>query len=114
MKTKTLNFHNFNKKIKPVTSNIIIYLLILIFFSGLIFGAHIIKSNENIIAVKIINEVLSFNQAEQSMAFSLIFLKLFTASALILMIIYFTGLCAVGIPFVLITPVLFGFFIGII
>ena len=117
MKTKTLNFHQLNKRIrpiKPIKSDWIIIMLIIIFFTGLLIGAYMIKNGENTFTSKIVESYTSFTEVSQSKSFTILFFKLFSIGSGVILLMYFTGLCALGIPFVTIIPFIAGLFIGII
>lgn len=114
MKTKTLNFHQLNKRIKPIKSDWIIIILIILFFAGLIIGAYMIKNGENNFTSGIVESYSSFTDPSNSKSFTILFFKLFSIGSGIILLMYFTGLCALGIPFVSLIPFSAGLFIGII
>ncbi len=114
MKTKTLNFHHLNKKIKPITSDWLIYLLILLFFAGLVTGVILIKNNEAEILNRIVNTYIGFTDLSKTNTSAALFFKLFLVTSFVLLLTYFTGLCAVGIPFVCVIPIIEGILSGIV
>lgn len=114
MKTNTLDLHHLTNKIKRFEFNWLLYFLVLIFFSGLIFGSVSIKNPENIIDQRIIDFYSEYLHNKNGLSIVLIFLYTLLISFVPVMISFFVGLCAVGIPFISAVPFVVGIIIGII
>lgn len=112
MKTKMLNFHYISKRFKPGTINWQIILLTAIFFSGLIAGSYSAKDTTSFVSQKIISYYMNYIKLKYiTPAFST-FLSSILLGSIFTLIAYFMGLCAVGVPFILLIPFAQGFYIG--
>lgn len=111
--TTTFNLHSLNQKIKSYKFNWLIYIFLIIFLSGLIFGAISIKYN-NAICENIGQVYLSYISKKETRSDFSLFINSFLIWSAGIIFTFFAGLSAVGIPVVGIIPGLFGYLIGTI
>lgn len=114
MKTKTFNLHHLNKKIRPVASNWLIFVLIFMLFFGVILGSFIVKSENNVLSMNLVKAYSLYSDINNCSGAGALFFRIFLFTSCVITLIYFTGLCAVGIPFVSIIPFAAGAFAGIV
>lgn len=114
MKTSTVNLHSVSKKLKVIKFNWLLILLIILFITGLIIGSFEIKSSTNIIIKKIIESFETYLKNINQFAYISVFFNTFLISTIPLILAFFIGLSATGVPFVLSLPFLSGLFLGVI
>ncbi len=112
MKTKTLNLHQLQRKLREYTANWPLYTLILLFLFGLILGVFSVRQGENGVTRLLIERHTAWLEGAPQRSAAGVFLASFAGSAAMLLATYFTGLSAVGIPFVGLLPAGFGFWLG--
>ncbi len=114
MQTKMLNLHLLRKKIKNIEFNWLLFLLIGLFFVGLLLGSLSVKKGDNLISDYVIKFYTSYLTDKSSFSLPMIFISSFFLSATSVIVSFFTGLCALGVPFVICVPFISGNIIGII
>ena len=114
MQTKMLNLHSLKQKVKGVEFNWIMLILVTLFFIGLIFGSFSVKNNNSFLT-SIITELYSaYLSQKDTFSSVIIFMYTFLLSMTAVVISFFTGLCALGIPFIVLVPFVSGAVIGTI
>lgn len=114
MQTKMLNLHSLRQRLKSINFNWMLMLLIGLFFIGLIFGCFVVKRGNNLISDKITEYYSLYLLNKNSYNMSMVFMNSFFMSATTVIISFFTGLCALGIPFVVCIPLVSGGIIGMV
>ena len=114
MKTTMFNLHTLNQRIKVYQLNWLMYLLVFLFFVGLIIGSFTIKNSENIFVERIVSIYSDYLKQKNSFRPLNVFMYTFLLSITAIFSSFFVGLCAVGIPFIVIVPISVGVIIGII
>lgn len=114
MQTKMLNLHSFKQKLKGFEFNWLMFILITLFFIGLILGSFSVKSGDNFFTQKITQIYSSYLIQKNTFNSTLIFIVTFFMSMSAVVVSFFTGLCALGIPFIVAVPVVSGAVIGTI
>ena len=114
MQTKMLNLHLLRKKIKNIKFNWLLFLLIGLFFIGLLLGSLSVKNGANLISDYVIKFYTSYLTDKSSFSLPMIFISSFFLSSTSVIISFFTGLCALGVPFIICVPFASGSIIGII
>ncbi len=112
MKASTLNFHSIHQKAKSFSSNKNIIILVLLFVSGLIFGAFSVKSQNSFLYTKAMPIYMSYVKSKSGLSDLSIFFTTMLLNSSVIVLSYFTGLCAIGVPFVAMIPAVSGIFIG--
>lgn len=112
MKASTLNIHSLHQKAKSFYSNRNIIILVLLFLAGLIYGAFAVKSQNSFLYSKIMPLYMSYVKSKSNLSDLNIFFTTLLLNSSIIVSAYFTGLCAIGIPFVAMLPAVSGIFIG--
>lgn len=114
MTTPTFNLHSVRKKIRNYSTNWQIYVLLTLFLIGMIAGSFAVKGEGTLITKKISDIYMDYLSTKSSISGMSVFLNTFLLSSSAILLTYFIGLCAIGIPFVALVPILAGAFIGII
>lgn len=114
MQTKMLNLHSLKQKVKGVEFNWIMLILITLFFIGLIFGSFSVKNSNSFLTAKITELYSAYLSQKDTFSSLIIFMYTFLLSMTAVVISFFTGLCALGIPFIVLVPFVSGTVIGTI
>ncbi|MBQ8782894.1 MAG: stage II sporulation protein M [Clostridia bacterium] len=114
MKTTMFNLHSITQKIRRYEFNWLMYLLIFLFFAGLILGSFSVKNTDNFLIEKIVDIYSEYLKQKHTFSPMLVFMNTFLFALSAVVICFFVGLCAVGIPFIAAVPSITGCFIGII
>lgn len=114
MQTKMLNLHSLKQKVKGVEFNWIMLILITLFFIGLIFGSFSVKNSNSFLTEKITELYSAYLSQKDTFSSVIIFMYTFLLSMTAVVISFFTGLCALGIPFIVLVPFVSGAVIGTI
>lgn len=114
MTTPTFNLHSVRQKIRGYSSNWQIYVLLLLFLVGIIIGSFVSKENGTLVTNKIADFYMEYLKTKPTISGLSVFFNTFLLASSAVVIAYFIGLCAVGIPFVALIPILAGGFIGTI
>lgn len=109
-----LNFHSVRQKAKSFSLNSNIIILMILFLAGLLFGAFAVKSGNSFICKNIIPIYMNYVKSKSTMSGVSIFFTTLLLNSGVIILTYFLGLCAVGVPLVAVVPVMSGSFIGII
>lgn len=112
MTTTTFNIHSFRRKIHIDSSVWQMYALCILFFIGLIIGSFTVKNGNYYLTDKIIEYYMQYLKAKSTFSGAAVFFNTFLISSLLLVLNYFIGLCAVGIPFAALIPFGVGSIIG--
>lgn len=112
MKASTFNLHSISKKAKNITSNSQIIVLVLLFTGGLLFGAFSVKNENSLLFEKLIPLYIRYAESKAAMSDITVFFSSMLLYSAVIILAYFTGLCAVGVPFVALIPVTTGVFTG--
>ncbi len=112
MKASTFNLHSIHLKAKTITSNRQIILLVTLFFAGLIFGAFAVKSGNTFFTSKLIPLYMSYVKSKATSNDITVFFTAMLIYSSVIIFAYFSGLCAIGVPFAAFIPVISGIFIG--
>lgn len=112
MKASTFNLHSLSKKAKSISSNRQIIVLVILLAAGLLFGAFSVKSDNSILLKKFIPMYMNYASSKAVMTDITLFFSSMLLYSTVIVISYFIGLCAVGIPFVAFIPFICGTFIG--
>ncbi len=109
-----LNFHSVKKKLNINKINWLLYLLVILFFVGLVFGSMYAKNTDNFLINKLTDFYLNYLNSKSSLPLFSIFLNTLLIISSVIIFLFFTGLCAIGVPIVAVIPSVIGFLIGII
>lgn len=112
VKASTLNIHSIKQKAKSLSSNSNIILLLILFMVGLIFGTFAVKSNNSIICKTLIPVYMNYVKSKSTTTVINTFFTTLLINSSAIVIAYFIGLCAIGVPFVASLPAISGVFIG--
>lgn len=85
-----------------------------LFVFGLVIGSAILKSNDSTIATQLASIIESYILKRTSQGYLILFLNSLIPMLIYLYIAFAAGLCAVGIPIVIIEPIIKGLGVGII
>jgi cytochrome c oxidase subunit IV len=112
MQTKTLNFHLINQKIKGIEFNWLMFIFVSLFFGGLILGCLTVK-NRDVFILNKMSEIYSTYLLNKNTYTPLqIFINTFLLSTSSVVVSFFIGLCALGVPFIMCLPFVSGGIIG--
>ncbi len=114
MTSTMFNLHSVKKKLHTYKFNWLLYLLVILFFVGLIFGSFTVKNSENFIIQKINDFYMNYLTSKYTLNSLSVFLNTLLLTSLAVIVTFFIGLCAVGIPFVALIPLVSGALIGIV
>lgn len=114
MKTKMFNLYSVRQKMKGYNFNWLMYLLVVLFFIGLVIGSFSVKNSENFFVAKLSDYYMNYLQEKSTYSFLSIFLNTFLLSLTAVTASFFVGLCAVGVPFVAAIPAISGVIIGVV
>ena len=114
MQTKMLNLHSLKQKVKGIEFNWLMFILILLFFIGLIFGSFSVKNNNSFLTTKITEIYSNYLLQKNTFSSLMIFMNTFLLSMSAVVVSFFTGLCALGVPFIVCVPFISGAVIGTI
>ncbi len=114
LKASTFNLHSLKIKSKPIISNKQIIVLVILFFTGLVFGSFSIKNQESVLIKRIILTYMNYIKSKQSLNEITVFFKTMLLSSSVIIFSYFIGLCAIGIPLIILIPFSTGAFLGIV
>ncbi len=114
MQTKMLNLHSLKQKVKGIELNWIMLILVTLFFVGLIYGSFSVKNSNNFLTTKITELYSAYLSQKNTFSTLLIFVNTFFLSMSAVVVSFFTGLCALGIPFIVFVPFISGTVIGTI
>ncbi len=112
VKSKLINLNFVNKKIKGKKVRLLRYLLIFLFFAGLVIGSVSIKSDNEIISL-LTERYVYFLKHKDDFSLTAIFLYSLLVLNLPVFFSFFIGVSAVGIPFSAVIPFIAGFLSGI-
>lgn len=114
MTSTMFNFHSIRKKVNFKNLNWLMYLLIFIFLSGLAAGAFCVKKTDNYIIKAVCESYMDYLFKKFTLNSVSVFLNTLLLTSTAIIFSYFIGLCAIGIPFVMLIPAVSGALIGII
>ena len=114
MKASTLNLHSIANKTKIISSNKQMIILLGLFFAGLIIGSFSVKNENSFIVSKTISSYMSYVKSKAEISNIAVFFSTMLMSSSVIVIAYFIGLCAIGIPLISLIPLATGSFIGMI
>lgn len=112
MKASTFNLHSIRQKTKSFSSNRQIIILSALFFVGMIFGSFSIKSENSFLRERLIPLYMSYVKSKITASDLSVFFSSLLINSSVIVLTYFIGLCAVGIPFAALVPLISGVFIG--
>ena len=112
MTTTMFNIHSFRKKIHIDSYVLQMYALCILFFIGLIIGSFTVKNGDYYLTDKITEYYMQYLKSKSSLGGAAVFFNTFLVSSLLLLLNYFIGLCAIGIPFAALIPFGVGCVIG--
>lgn len=114
MTTPTFNLHSVRQKMQSYSSTWQMYVLLLLFLVGMTVGSFASKGDGTLVTNKIADFYMNYLKVKPTISGLSVFFNTFLLASSAIIVTYFIGLCAVGIPFVAFVPVLAGGFIGII
>lgn len=112
MKASTFNLHSIHLKAKTISSNRQIIILVILFFAGLISGSFAIKADNKFFIERIIPLYMSYVKSKATSGDITVFFTALLMYSSVIIFVYFSGLCAVGVPFAAFIPFISGLFIG--
>lgn len=112
MTTTTFNIHSFRRKMHIDSSVWQMYALCILFFLGLIIGSFTVKNGNYYLTAKITEYYMQYLKSKITFSGAAVFFNTFLISSLLLLLNYFIGLCAIGIPFAALIPFCLGCVIG--
>lgn len=114
MTSTMFNFHSVRQKIHSYKFNWLMYFLVALFFIGLILGSFSVKNSDSIIIQKINELYMTYLNSKYTLSSFSIFLNTLLLVSVAVIFSFFTGLCAIGVPFVALIPAVCGALIGIV
>ncbi len=108
------NFHSVTQKFKLNNINWLQYLLVGLFLIGLVFGSITVKNSDNFIIAKINEFYINYLNSKNNLDWFSLFLNTLLLTSTAIIISFFTGLCAIGIPIIAVLPFLSGSLIGVV
>lgn len=90
------------------------FTLVSLFFSGMIIGAISVKHTDNMLNARLVIMFSDYTMLRTTQSFFQTFINSFSVCLLFLLVVFTSGLCAVGAPIIAIVPLFRGIGIGVV